>query len=99
MMQFVVEIDFEKRLMQLFEKSTYRHEVASQLVSLEIVDNIPYVELKLAMPNGKSPTGRFLVDTGGGGMGIHVHKQVADHEKTNGGFDVTKGLLPSVESA
>jgi predicted aspartyl protease len=86
MMQFVVELDFDKRQMRLFETSTYQHNDAGQQVSLEMVDNIPYVELKVTMPNGKSVAGRFLVDTGGGGMVVHVHKQVADREKLTEGL-------------
>jgi hypothetical protein len=33
------------------------------------------------MPNGKSVSGPFLIDTAGGGMVVHVYKQIADREK------------------
>ncbi len=79
--RYVVELNYERNLMRLYDQRDYRNNGRATSLPISSVDNIPYVTLKLTMPNGKSVTGDFLIDTGGGGMTLHVYKAIIEREK------------------
>lgn len=76
MMQHVVELDFEDNVMRLHDPSGFRYKGRGAELPFSIVNGIPFVELHISLPNGKSASGAFLIDTGGN-MTVHVHRQVA----------------------
>jgi predicted aspartyl protease len=77
MAQHVVELDYEKGLMRLYDPTEFRYEGRGERLPLAVVRGIPFVDLKVTLPNGKSLWGHFLVDSGGGGMAVHVYMKVA----------------------
>jgi hypothetical protein len=81
MSRYVVEFDYEQKRMRLYDIATYLPDKTVEALPLSFSDNIPYVNLKVTLPNGKSVAGEFLVDSGGGGMAIHVFQQIVDREK------------------
>jgi PDZ domain len=82
MTQHVVELDFEDDVMRLHDPSRFNYKGSGSELPFSIVNGIPFVELQVSLPNGKTISGAFLIDTGGN-MVVHVYKQVA----------VDKGLL------
>jgi predicted aspartyl protease len=77
MKQYVVELDFERDKMLLYEPTTFQYKRRGVSLPFSLVNGIPFVDLQLSLPNGKSVRGRFLVDTGGN-MVVHVYRQIAE---------------------
>jgi predicted aspartyl protease len=77
--RYVVELDYERDLMRIYDPTGFQYEGAGTALQLSFVEGIPYVELKLALPNGKSVIGTFLVDTGGD-MPALLNKQIVDRD-------------------
>lgn len=78
--QYVVQLDYDQKRMRLFDPASFQYQENGTAFPLRMAAGIPFVELAVALPNNKRIHGRFLVDTGGGGMAIHIHRQVAVRE-------------------
>jgi hypothetical protein len=59
MNRYVVELDYEKNLMRLYDPRDYRYDGRGEAFPISFADNIPYVNLKITFPNGKSIGGDF----------------------------------------
>jgi len=79
MMNYVVELDFEKQTMRLYEPKSFCYEGHGTALPFSLVQRIPFVDLEISLPNGKSVRGGFLLDSGGN-MVVHIYKQVAERE-------------------
>src|SRR5258708_539660 len=79
MLNYVVELDFEKQTMRLYEPKSFRYEGRGTALPFSLVQRIPFVDLEVSLPNGKSVRGGFLLDSGGN-MVVHIHKQVAERQ-------------------
>jgi hypothetical protein len=65
---FVIEIDYQARLMTLYEATSYKYSGAGESIPIELVEKTPYVRGRVVL-NGREPVeGKFEVDTGGTGM-------------------------------
>ena len=65
---FVVEIDYASRVMNLFETRGYKYHGAGESIPIEIVEKTPYVRGRIVL-NGREPIeGKFEIDTGGTGI-------------------------------
>jgi hypothetical protein len=80
MNRHVVELDFVQQKMRLYEPATFRYNGRGTTLPLTFAEGIPFVELEISLPNGKTVKGSFLVDTGGGLMVVHIHKRIADRD-------------------
>lgn len=60
----VVEIDYAQRCLSLFDPAGYESTGHGAVVPIELVESHPYVTASVALPGGKSITGRFVIDTG-----------------------------------
>lgn len=78
---YVLELDYDKEVMRLYEPATFQYVGGGDSLPLSFVQGIPFVNLEVSLPNGKSVKGDFLIDTAGGGMSIHIHKQIADRDR------------------
>ena len=65
-LRFVVELDFEKRELRLFEPSTYRYAGAGAVLPFRLRHRIPVIDAELLSPAGVRVTNRFDIDTGSG---------------------------------
>jgi hypothetical protein len=74
--QYVVELDFETSRMRLFDPKDFKYTGGGQSLPLAVVHSIPFVDLNVTLPNGKSLWGHFLVDSGGGGMAVHIYSSI-----------------------
>ena len=77
--RYVLELNFEKEVMRLYEPKAFQYTGRGQSLSISFAQEIPFVKLEISLPNGKSAQGDFLIDTGGN-MSVHLHRQVADRE-------------------
>jgi len=65
---FVVEIDYASRVMNLFETQGYKYHGVGESIPIEIVEKTPYVRGRIVL-NGREPIeGKFEIDTGGTGI-------------------------------
>jgi hypothetical protein len=63
--RFVVEIDYEARVINLYAPGNYKYQGAGESFPLEITDRNIFVRARLTL-SGRAPIdGRFMVDTGG----------------------------------
>jgi len=65
--EFVVEIDFEKKILNLYDRNKYHYTGHGEIIPLKIKDSEPSMMLKMVTDEGQTITGRFKVDTGLGG--------------------------------
>ena len=62
--RFVIEIDYAKQQMRLFDRAKYQHTGAGKPMPITLEDSTPYFEAKVEVPGkGKLP-GHFVLDTG-----------------------------------
>jgi predicted aspartyl protease len=83
---FVVELDYEKKLMRLYSPDNFKYEGRGEALPLAVIHGIPFVDLEVTLPNGRSLWGHFLVDTGGGGMAVHIHKKIDERDALSEGL-------------
>lgn len=80
MKNYVVEMDYVARRMRLYEPSSFTYSGKGTTLPLTFLNRIPFIEMEVSLPNKKVLRGRFLVDTAGGLMAVHVYNQVARRE-------------------
>lgn len=62
--RFVVSIDVEARVLELFEPPADRQEEKGAAFPIALDGGLPYVEATISLPGHPSLSGRFLIDTG-----------------------------------
>lgn len=65
--RFVVEIDYEKKLMILHDPQTWRYQGAGAIVSITFDDGIPYLEAQLTIPTKPDLPAHMVADFGAAG--------------------------------
>jgi hypothetical protein len=78
---YVLELDYDKGVMRLYEPDGFKYTGSGQSLPLSFSQGIPFVNLEVALTDGKSVKGEFLIDTAGGGMATHIHKQISDRDR------------------
>lgn len=63
--RFVVEIDYETRLINLYAPGNYKYQGTGESLPLEVKEPHIFVQGRLSFPGRGALNGRFLVDTGG----------------------------------
>jgi hypothetical protein len=92
--RYVLELDYGTHVMRLYRPQDFRYAGRGQTIHLSFAQGIPFVSLAVSRADGKSVKGDFLIDTAGGGMAIHIYKQVAERDGllTGGASLEEKGL-------
>ncbi len=62
--RFIVEVDYEKRMLTLSLPEFFKPKRKYQLIPISIEDTKPYVEIPIEMSNGDIINAKLLVDTG-----------------------------------
>ena len=62
--QFVVEIDYEKKQISLYDPKTFRYVGSGESIPVTVVQREPFVTAEIAQPNRPSIQGKFKIDTG-----------------------------------
>jgi hypothetical protein len=60
----VVEIDYARKCVSLFDPEGYKYNGPGVAVPLTFKDNLPYVKARVVLPDGRSISGKFVIDTG-----------------------------------
>ena len=63
----VVEIDYAHGCVTTYEPTSYKYSGTGVEIPLHFKENLPYVQAKVTLPNGKVLDGEFVLDTGSAG--------------------------------
>ena len=77
---FVIEIDYSARRMNLYESENYQYQGSGETVPIIIEDNTPFVRARLTQSESNSAEGKFLIDTGASGA-LNVFGEFDDAHK------------------
>ncbi len=62
--RFVVQIDYENRLLHLYDPATFNYEGSEQPIPIILESNLPMINIAFQVAGCKKSTGKFLMDTG-----------------------------------
>jgi predicted aspartyl protease len=60
----VVEVDYPRQSLSVFDAAGYRYTGSGVSVPLTFKNNLPYVRARVVLPDGRSISGKFVIDTG-----------------------------------
>lgn len=60
----VVEIDYAKQCASLFDARDYTYKGSGVSLPITFIDNTPYVQARVVLPDGRAIAGKFVIDTG-----------------------------------
>jgi hypothetical protein len=64
--RFVVEVDYEARVIKIYNAAKYRYSGRGESLSITTEDGHPHVRLKVTLPERAPLEGKFIVDGGAG---------------------------------
>ncbi len=62
--RFVVQIDYENKLLHLYDPATFRYEGSEQPIPIILESNLPMINIAFQVNGCKKSVGKFLMDTG-----------------------------------
>jgi hypothetical protein len=62
--RFVIEIDYTNQSMRMFDRASYHHTGAGKPVAVTLEDGTPFLDAAIELPDGKTITGHYVLDTG-----------------------------------
>ncbi len=71
--RFVVEIDYETKVMTLYRPRGYRYHGRGEIIPVRMMDNNPHVRVRVVLPGLAPITGMFAIDSGGGGTDLEFY--------------------------
>jgi predicted aspartyl protease len=63
---FAVEIDYEEKLLRLYNKTSFKYSGKGTRIPLDFKHNHPHLQAEIYLADGESVVGDFVVDTGSG---------------------------------
>jgi len=93
--RFVVELDYEARIVRLYEPKTFRYSGTGEALPIRI-DGVGIAEVRatVAMPGGEVLAGQFRIDTGGNAA-LGLNRPFVDKHRLVAGLSKTLPL-PSI---
>lgn len=82
--RFVVELDYERGRLRLYDPASYRPPAGAASLPIDIVYNHPYVRATVRSHGGAVVRGRFVVDLGGSGNVLFTARAVEEHRLLEG---------------
>jgi predicted aspartyl protease len=89
----VVEIDYARKCVSLFEPADYKYTGPGVSLPLTFKENLPYVKASIVLPDGRTVTGKFVIDTGAS-TNLILSRDVVDRE----GVSAAVGKTLTVQS-
>jgi hypothetical protein len=71
--RFVLEIDYEARVMTLYRPRGYRYHGRGEIIPVRMMDNNPHVRVRVTLPGLAPITEMFAIDSGGGGTDLEFY--------------------------
>ncbi|MDT4896035.1 MAG: hypothetical protein QOH25_1112 [Acidobacteriota bacterium] len=71
--RFVVEIDYETKVMTLYRPRGYRYRGHGDSIPVRMMDNNPHVRVSVALPGLAPVTGMFVIDSGASGTDVEFY--------------------------
>jgi Aspartyl protease/PDZ domain len=64
--RYVVEIDYQSKMVNLYEPATYQYAGRGESIPLNIMSNVPFARIQIPLAGRKPLEGKFIVDLGAG---------------------------------
>ena len=64
--RYVVEIDYQSKVVNLYEPAVYQYTGGGESIPIEILSKVPFARVQIPLAGRKPLEGRFLVDSGAG---------------------------------
>ena len=74
--RYVVEIDYQSRIVNLYEPATYQYAGGGESIPLEILSKVPFARVQIPLAGRKPLEGRFIVDSGAGRFSLILNAPV-----------------------
>lgn len=62
--RFVLEIDYKKQTLRLFDRTSYQHKGSGKPQPMTLEDSTPFIDASIDVPGTGKVSGRFVLDTG-----------------------------------
>lgn len=89
----VVEIDYPRKCVSLFDPAAYKYNGSGVSVPITFKANLPYVKASVDLPDGRSVSGQFVIDTGAS-TNVILNREAVERE----GVTAAVGKTISVQS-
>ena len=94
--RFVVELDYEDRVITLHNPRHYRYRGRADILSIKMIDNYPAIPATVSLPGLAPVTGMFVIDTGAGDDIFFHSPFVKKHKLLNSTQETTAAATLSV---
>jgi hypothetical protein len=79
--RYVVEIDYQSRVVNLYEPRLYQYSGAGENIPIKILSNLPFVRARIPSTARKPLEGEFIVDTGAGRFSVILNTAFVEANK------------------
>jgi hypothetical protein len=76
--RYVVEIDYQSKVVNLYEPSSYQYTGTGESIPIEILSKVPFVRVQIPLAGRKPLEGRFIVDSGAGRFTLILNTPVVN---------------------
>ena len=90
--QFVVEVDYEQRVLKLHNKNTFSYSGAGDIIPIQFTQGHPLLEAEVMPLNGESIKGKFVLDLGAGGSLLLMTPIVNEHNLLGNGLKTIRAI-------
>ena len=91
--QFVVEVDYEMRILRLHDKDTFTYAGAGESIPIELnQQGFPYIEGEVTPMAGDPIKGKFVLDLGSGGSLVLMSPVVNEHHLLGAGMKTYRAI-------
>jgi len=74
--RYVVEIDYQSRVVNLYEPAAYQYAGGGESIPLDILSKVPFARVQIPLAGRKPLEGRFIVDSGAGRFALILNTPV-----------------------
>lgn len=76
--RYVVEVDYQARVVNLYEPKTYQYTGSGQTIPIKVQGNVPFAQIELPIAGRKALEGEFIVDMGAGRFTVILNTPVME---------------------
>ncbi len=79
--RYVVELDYQTKIVNLYEPGTYQYSGSGESVPIKIMSNVPFARVKIPIAGRKPIEGEFIVDLGASRFAIILNTPLVASSK------------------